>query len=277
MELLLLVLVVVLIVVALRLWVRGGSSAVDALLLRTADAFRMGEGLVAEEGLEQLRASVRGARMCRRAATLLMDAGAWEPALEFAQRGLEEKPGDKGLVRLQALIGARMLTPDGVDHLARYAQLHPGDTEARAVLARALLRLRRLDELILLLTPDVTLGRATIETHSLLGRAFFHKGALERAREHLQAAMKLRQHRRRQSVSLYDTSVPAWDDTFGGVDVKDAVPDRWEAEHDHSLLEQIASGEALRNGTGRPPELVAEPDEAAIELQASRGDRRSLK
>jgi len=246
-------------------WVaRRDTPGVDGALSRAVDAFRLGEGLAAEEELTQLRESVRGWRACRKVAQVLMDAGALEPALEFARRGLEDKPNDAALRRVDTLLRASLLDKEGIDALAGHVQLNPGDTEARSALARLLLRVRRLDELIALLKPDVVLGRDTVETHSLLGRAHYQDGDFELARLHLEAAMRLRARLPRDTLLMYDANV------IGGHDVKVVVSERWEAEHDRLLLDQIATGEAGSprarlepQDSASSPAVIPQPDDAA--------------
>jgi tetratricopeptide (TPR) repeat protein len=229
-------------VVGAGVWFFGMRASVEALLNKTIDAFRLGDGEVGEALFERLRPRLRGREVLVAAERLYREARVWEHALSLTEQALAERPQEGRALRLAALLKARLLRPDGIDTLREWVRDHPAEAEPRLVLCEQLLRLRRVKEGIAQLRPWVAAHPRDLEAVTLLGKLFFYAGQREEATTHLEAALALRGLARRSVVGIYDNRVQ------GGVDVRMAAGEQWEEAEIQLLLEQLHDASAPARG-----------------------------
>lgn len=208
------------------------------VLSRAVDAFRLGDGEEGEALWAQLKPTLRGVTDRLRAAERLMDARAYAHALELTEEALELKPEARRLVRLQALLHARLQRPDARELLEAWLKTHPRDDEALMELGELLLALRQHEALARWLAPYAKRHRDAVRVRSLLGRSAFFAGQLDDAARYLSQAQRSRDKQRRSVVTLYDNNMES------GYDFRYAAEGQWEERHDAILLEQIRSGQA---------------------------------
>jgi tetratricopeptide (TPR) repeat protein len=216
-------------------WLRWGRRAPNLSdhLQASVDGWRLEEGEAAEAAFAALLAALPGSGRHAEAARRLLDVRAWAWAATVCRQGLEARPDDAPLRFLLASAQTAMLEPEGILALTRHMQDHPGDVSTRLLLARSLLRLRRLEEVVSLLRRPVEVQDASAEELSLLGQAWFHLGHSAQAIRCLERARQVRVERRRHVVSVYEAH------TEGGQDLRHAPADFWADEEDRLLLEEL--------------------------------------